>query len=114
MGVRTGRGRRLPCRLSTFLTSSGLRRGRHRRRRRRLDNQPDVIPRGLRLRPDVDVDVLQVGVTISEEEGAYGHHRDNRQADDEEQRQPSEAQVVARPDLLVKEQLESAAPRITT
>jgi chloramphenicol 3-O-phosphotransferase len=65
--------------------------------------------------PDIDVDVLQVGVTLSEEEGADRHHRDDRQADDEEQRQPGKSQPVHRPELLEKKQLESAAVlRITS
>lgn len=48
-------------------------------------------------------------MTLSEEQGEYRHGRDDRQADDEGQRQPGEAQVVTRPGLLVEEQLEPPA-----
>jgi chloramphenicol 3-O-phosphotransferase len=61
------------------------------------------------MRPDLDVDVLQVGVTLCEEERADRHHRDDRQADDEEQRQTGKTQPVHRPELLEEEQLETAA-----
>jgi hypothetical protein len=48
-------------------------------------------------------------VTASVEESEYRHDRNDSQANDENQRQAGNAQVVACPDLLVEEQLEPAA-----
>ena len=52
-------------------------------------------------------------MALREEEGEDRRDRDSRQADDEEERQPGKARVVALPDTLVLEQLEPPTPRIT-
>ena len=72
-----------------------------------------VITRSARLAPHVDVDVLEVYATLREEDGEYRRGRDDGQADDEDQRQTGEAQMVVCPDLLPEKQLEPAALRIT-
>lgn len=66
--------------------------------------------RRTRRDPDVDVGVLRGSAALLVVEGEYRHAGDGGRADDEDERQAGESQVVSRAaDLLQKKQLEPAA-----